>query len=178
MRIMKNIPLTLFASISLLFMTSISQAATLKFSGLIDGVQTEAELPSQSFTILNAVIEATDLSKVLDGPGPFTLFAPTDEAFLASFSQEELDELLADDADKEDDLNTLRALLMRHVVGNKILSGGLIDELTLTVSDLTGSDVDIFLESDVITVLNATVVEADILASNGAMHVIDAVLVL
>jgi len=131
---------------------------------------------SQSFTILNAALEATGINGILDGPGPFTIFAPTDEAFLASFSQVELDELLADDADKADDLNTLTALLMHHVVGNKILSGGLIDGLTLTVSDLAGSDVDILLDSGVITVFNATVVEADILTSNGAIHVVDAVL--
>ena len=131
---------------------------------------------SQSFTTLNAMLEVTGLNGILDGPGPFTLFAPTDEAFLASFTQGELDELLADDADKADDLNTLTALLMHHVVGNKILSAGLIDGVTLTVSDLAGSDVDILLDSGVITVLNATVVEHDILTSNGAIHVVDAVL--
>lgn len=131
---------------------------------------------SQSFTTLNAMLEATGLNGILDGPGPFTLFAPTDEAFLASFTQEELDELLADDADEGDDLITMTELLMHHIVGNKILSAGLIDGVTLTVSDLAGSDVDILLDSGVITVLNATVVEADILTSNGAIHVVDAVL--
>ena len=131
---------------------------------------------SQSFTILNAMLEATGLDSVLDGPGPFTLFAPIDEAFLDVYTQEELDELLADDADKEDDLNTLTALLMHHIVGSKILSAGLIDGVILTVSDLAGSDIDILLEDDVITVSNAIVLEADILASNGAMHIVDALL--
>ncbi len=189
---MKNFNLISFFSVGFLLFSILSQAAVLKSRDSIEGehrsnASTVVEhsitsaakgSPGQSFVILDAVLEATKLNATLDNLESFTLLAPTDKAFLDLFTQEELDELLADDADKDDDLNALTTLLMHHVVENKIMSNGLIDGLTLTVSDLIGNDVDIFLYSGVITVSNARVVEADILTSNGAMHVVDAVLVL
>lgn len=131
--------------------------------------------PSQTFTILNAALQATGLDAVLDGPGPFTLFAPNDAAFLASFSQADLAELLADDADKAEDLQTLTGILMYHVIGNNIPSSALAQGLN-TVSALSGLDFNVTVGPGGVTAQNGNVIETDIISSNGVIHVVDAVL--
>jgi uncharacterized surface protein with fasciclin (FAS1) repeats len=130
----------------------------------------------QEFTILNAALEATGLTAVLNGPGPFTLFAPTDEAFLATYTETDLAELLADDGDKEDDLTTLTGILLKHVVGGSILSAALVENETTTVTILMDTEIDIQLNDGGITVNNANVLEGDLTFTNGVIHVIDAVL--
>ncbi len=131
---------------------------------------------NQAFAILNAVVAAIGLNELLDDPGPFTLFAPTDEAFLSAFTQEELDELMADDADMSDDLDTLTAILMSHVVGGSILSTDLTDGVAIMVSALSGSELSVLLSGEVVTVKNATVIEGDLDSTNGVIHVIDAII--
>ncbi|MGK0239050.1 MAG: transforming growth factor-beta-induced protein [Candidatus Pelagisphaera sp.] len=128
-----------------------------------------------SFTILSAALEATGLDAVLDGAGAFTLFAPTDEAFLDIFSEEDLAELLADDADKESDLEDLAAILSYHVVGSQILSTDLAEGVN-TAPALTGVNLYVSLIEGSVTVQDAGVTEANILASNGVIHAVNAVL--
>jgi len=122
---------------------------------------------AQEFTILKAALGIAGIDGFLQGPGPFTLFAPTDEAFMATFSEAELAALDATSA-----LN----LLLAHVVTGEVLASSLTDGETAMVESLDGGNLNILLNGEVVTVDEATVLEGDIVATNGIIHVTDAVL--
>ena len=115
----------------------------------------------------SALVNA-DLFGTLNEGGPYTVFAPTDEAFQAL-----LDELGISFRDLAGDTELLTSVLLYHVVEGEVTS----DMLEAgEVTTLNGATVTISLE-DGVTVNNANVVTADILATNGVVHIIDAVLV-
>ena len=119
-----------------------------------------------SFTTLLAAIEAAGLTETLQGEGPFTVFAPTDEAF-AALPAGTVEGLLADTA-------ALTSVLTYHVVAGKAVAAdvvGLDSVTTLQGGSLPVSAVD------GVKIGSANVVAADVMASNGVIHVIDAVLV-
>jgi uncharacterized surface protein with fasciclin (FAS1) repeats len=118
-----------------------------------------------NFTTLAAAIEAAGLVETLKGEGPFTVFAPTDEAF-AALPEGTVEGLL-------EDPEALAAILTYHVVAGSVMSGDLSDGMTATT--VNGSDVTISV-GDSVMVNDATVTTADIEASNGVIHVIDAVI--
>ena len=118
-----------------------------------------------SFTTLLAAAEAAGLVDTLKGDGPLTVFAPTDEAF-AKLPEGTVDGLLADP-------EALAAILTYHVVPGKVMSGDLSNNMMATTAN--GADVTIMTEGGVM-VNDANVVTADIEASNGVIHVIDAVI--
>jgi transforming growth factor-beta-induced protein len=130
----------------------------------------------ESFSILKAALAATGLDTVLDGDGPFTLFAPNDDAFLAAFTEEELAELLADDADQASDLAALEGILVYDVVGDLVLSTDLDPGVNM-VQSISLADIDVTVIGDDVTVESANAIGFDILAANGVIHVVDAVLV-
>ncbi|MEO0404866.1 MAG: fasciclin domain-containing protein, partial [Bacteroidota bacterium] len=113
-----------------------------------------------------AVIDA-ELVDVLNGDGPFTVFAPTDEAF-AALGQETIDALFADPTGE------LADILLYHVVNAEALSSGLMDGDQFET--VLGDDIEITIEDGTVFVNGAEVIVADIIASNGVVHVIDAVL--
>lgn len=121
-----------------------------------------------SLNTLVDAIEAAGLITKLKGDGPFTLFAPTDEAF-ATFQFGPLETLL-----KPNMLVQLDMLLLYHVVPGKISSADL--EGTVIADTLEGDTLKIVASADGITADGATVVMADIEAGNGIIHVIDDVL--
>lgn len=118
-----------------------------------------------SFGTLLTAVQAAGLAETLSGPGPFTVFAPTDEAF-AKIPKADLDALLADKA-------KLTAVLTYHVVPGKVMA----KDVTALKSAKTvqGGELAIDTASGV-KVGNATVVKTDVEASNGVIHVIDTVL--
>jgi uncharacterized surface protein with fasciclin (FAS1) repeats len=119
-----------------------------------------------SFKTLEAAVTAAGLVETLKGPGPFTVFAPTDEAF-AKIPKADLDAILADKA-------KLTAILTYHVVPGKVMSK---DVAALkSAKTVNGAEVTIDTSAGV-KIDNATVVKADIEASNGVIHVIDTVIV-
>jgi len=118
------------------------------------------------FTTLTTALEAADLVGTLQGEGPFTVFAPTDAAF-AALPEGTVEGLLAD-------VPTLRTVLTYHVVEGQVMSGDLSDGMTAVT--VNGQPVVIGV-GDAVTVNDATVVSADIEASNGVIHVIDQVLI-
>jgi uncharacterized surface protein with fasciclin (FAS1) repeats len=120
-----------------------------------------------SFTTLVAAVEAAGLVDTLKGEGPFTVFAPTDEAFAA------LPEGTVEDLLLPENIDQLTAILTYHVVPGKVMSTDLTNDMNATT--VQGSDVNIMTEGGV-TVNGANVVTADIEASNGVIHVIDAVI--
>jgi uncharacterized surface protein with fasciclin (FAS1) repeats len=120
-----------------------------------------------NFTTLVAAVKAADLVETLKGAGPFTVFAPTDEAF-AALPAGTVDDLL-----KPENKAKLAAILTYHVVSGKVMSTDLSDGMT--PATVNGETVTIQTEGGV-KVNDATVATADIDADNGVIHVIDAVL--
>jgi uncharacterized surface protein with fasciclin (FAS1) repeats len=120
-----------------------------------------------SFTTLVAAVQAAGLVETLKGEGPFTVFAPTDDAFAALPEGTVATLLLPENKDQ------LIAILTYHVVPGKVMSGDLSGQME--VETVQGSTVMID-ATDGVTIDNATVIAADIEASNGVIHVIDAVI--
>ena len=118
-----------------------------------------------SFKTLIAAVTAAGLVETLSGAGPFTVFAPTDEAF-AKIPKADLDALLADKA-------KLTAVLTYHVVPGKVMAKDV--GALKTAKTVQGGEVAID-TSNGVKIDAATVVKADIEASNGVIHVIDTVL--
>lgn len=116
-----------------------------------------------SFKTLAAALQAAGLVDTLKGPGPFTVFAPTDEAF-AKIPKADLDALLKDKA-------KLTAVLTYHVVPGKVMAK---DVKAGSVKTVQGGMLTLGTTGGV-TVNNAKVVTADVVASNGVIHVIDSV---
>ncbi len=122
-----------------------------------------------SFNTLVAAVKAAGLVDTLKGEGPFTVFAPTDEAF-AALPAGTVEDLL-----KPENKDKLVSILTYHVVPGKVMSTDLSGK-TLDVSTVQGSSVKIDAMAGV-KVDNATVTAADIEASNGVIHVIDTVII-
>ncbi len=121
-----------------------------------------------SFNTLIAAVEAAGLVDTLKGEGPFTVFAPTDEAF-AKLPAGTLDDLL-----KPENKDRLIAILTYHVVSGKVMAA---DVVKLTAAKtVEGSEIKITVDGNTVKVDDATVVQTDIEASNGVIHVIDAVI--
>ena len=120
-----------------------------------------------SFTTRVAAVQAAGLVDTLKGEGPFTVFAPTDEAF-AALPEGTVEELL-----KPENKAMLTAILTYHVVPGKVMSGDLSNNMMATT--VQGSDVTIMTEGGVM-VEEASVVNADVETSNGVIHVIDKVI--
>jgi uncharacterized surface protein with fasciclin (FAS1) repeats len=120
------------------------------------------------FTTLVAAVKAAGLVETLKGEGPFTVFAPTDDAFKA-LPAGTLDDLL-----KPENKDKLVAILTYHVVPGKVLSGDLKGKKT-EAKTVQGTAVNIDATAGV-KVNGANVIQADIMATNGVIHVIDAVI--
>ena len=121
-----------------------------------------------SFQTLAAALQAAGLVETLKGPGPFTVFAPTDAAF-AKLPAGTVESLL-----KPENKARLTAILMYHVVPGRVLAaqvGGMTSAPTAN-----GQTLAISSENGIVTVDGARVTKADILCSNGVIHVIDTVL--
>ena len=117
------------------------------------------------FKTLATALQAAGLVDTLKGKGPFTVFAPTDEAF-AKVPKADLDALLKDKA-------KLTAVLTYHVVAGKVMAK---DVKAGKVKTVQGSELTLGTTGGV-TVDNAKVVKADIVADNGVIHVIDTVVI-
>jgi len=118
------------------------------------------------FSTLVTALQAADLVDTLNGKGPFTVFAPTDDAF-GKLPEGTVDALL-------DDIPTLRSILLYHVTPGKVYSSEVVK---LNSADtVLGKSISIRVENGKVLVNNAQVVITDIEASNGIIHVIDTVI--
>ena len=120
------------------------------------------------FKTLVAALNAGELAGVLKGSGPFTVFAPTDDAFKA-LPAGTVESLL-----KPENKEKLIAILTYHVVPGKTVSSAIAGKM-LTAKTVQGGSLNIN-GTNGVRINNATVVKADIMASNGVIHVIDKVL--
>ena len=121
---------------------------------------------ASSFKTLIAAVKAVGLVDTLKGPGPFTVFAPTDDAF-ARLPEGTVEALL-------NDISQLTKILTYHVVSGKVMSADMVN--LNSISSLEGSPLSIDASSGV-KVNNAMVVTPDVEADNGVIHVIDSVLI-
>jgi uncharacterized surface protein with fasciclin (FAS1) repeats len=121
-----------------------------------------------SFKTLAKALAAADLVETLKGEGPFTVFAPTDDAF-AKLPAGTLESLL-----KPENKARLQRILTYHVVSGKVMAA---DAARLqSAKAVSGDTITIAARNGGVTVDNARVVKTDIMASNGVIHVIDAVI--
>jgi uncharacterized surface protein with fasciclin (FAS1) repeats len=121
-----------------------------------------------TFTTLIAAVKAAGLEGTLEGPGPFTVFAPTDAAF-AKLPPGTVEALLADRA-------KLASILTYHVVSGRVMAGDLVRSKGAMPATVNGRPLDIAVRGGKVYVNGVNVVTADVQASNGVVHVIDAVL--
>jgi len=131
-----------------------------------DIVETAAS--AGSFKTLVAAIKAADLEETLKGPGPFTVFAPTDEAF-AKLPEGTLDSLL-----QPENKEKLQSILTYHVVSGRVGSDQVV--LLTSAKSVQGKELKISNDAGTVMVDGAKVVKTDIACSNGVIHVIDAVM--
>jgi uncharacterized surface protein with fasciclin (FAS1) repeats len=122
---------------------------------------------TEGFSTLVAALTAASLVETLQGEGPFTVFAPTDDAF-AALPEGLLEKLLL-----PENVGVLTSILTYHVVSGKVMS---TDVMAGDVPSVEGSSITLG-TTDGVQVNDATVVSADIEASNGVIHVIDKVIV-
>jgi transforming growth factor-beta-induced protein len=125
-------------------------------------------LGAGQFTKLGAAINAAGLTDTLEGAGPFTVFAPTDDAF-AKLPAGVLDKLLL-----PENKAALTSVLTYHVVSGKVTAA---EVQTGPAKSVEGSDLDLVSDAGKVTVNGAAVLSADVAASNGVIHAIDTVLV-
>ncbi len=128
----------------------------------------EIAIDAGNFTTLVAALQAADLVATLQGPGPFTVFAPTDAAF-AKLPAGTVEALLADKA-------ALSAILTYHVVPGRVTAGQIIAANGAKPATVNGKTVDVVVRDGKVYVNGAQVTTADVRASNGVIHVIDTVL--
>ena len=117
------------------------------------------------FKTLAAALNAAGLVETLKGPGPFTVFAPTDEAF-AKLPKGTLDELL-----KPENKARLAAILTYHVVPGKVTAADVVK--VKSARTVQGGSIAVNVAGGKVMVDNATLVKTDIAASNGVIHVVD-----
>jgi len=156
----------------MLIFTSLAVAACLAMASPARGQQTrdivDTAVAAGSFKTLAKALAAADLIGTLKGAGPFTVFAPTDEAF-ANLPAGTLDNLL-----KPENKAMLVRVLTYHVVPGKVMAADVVK--LSSVKAVSGDALHIKAGGGSVTVDKARVVKTDILASNGVIHVIDHVL--
>ncbi len=157
---MKNRLIIVLVALALIVLSSVSVMAQ-------DETIVDIAAGNEDFTTLVSLVQAAGLAETLSGEGPFTVFAPTNAAF------EALPTVLVDYLVANPDV--LARVLTYHVVDGAVMSGDLSDGMMAASMDM-GNELAISVDDMGVGVDNATVVTADIVASNGVIHVIDTVL--
>lgn len=142
-------------------------APVLRAAEMKDKTVVEIAAANDSFKTLVTAVKAAGLAEALSGDGPFTIFAPTDEAF-KKIPADTLASLL-----KPENKEKLASILKYHVVSGKVLAA---DVKPGKVATLQGSEIAIKAADGKVMVNDATVTKTDIVGKNGVIHVIDTVL--
>ena len=168
MKLSRRVLITAVAAISI-------SACTTAAVPTLDSITSKAKpdivdtaVAAGSFNTLVAAVKAAGLVDTLKGDGPFTVFAPTDDAF-AALPEGTVETLL-----KPENKEQLQAVLTYHVLAGSVMSGDIAGK-TLSPQTVNGQTIDVD-ATDGVKINNANVVTADIEASNGVIHVIDTVL--
>ena len=163
---MKNRISMLIAMLVLMSVTVFAQMDTKMVTKAVQNDIVQTAISAGNFTTLATALTEAGLVDALKGEGPFTVFAPTDEAF-KNLPEGALEGLLKD---KE----ALKNVLLYHVVSGKVSSKEVVDLNQATT--LNGSDLKIKTDNGKVMINDAHVTGADVMASNGIIHVIDKVL--
>ncbi len=157
--------------------TSLKLTALAALSAFVLGSTTSAHAADKNivevaasagqFKTLVAAVKAAGLAETLSGPGPFTVFAPTDEAF-AKLPKGTVENLL-----KPENKEKLAGILTYHVVPGKVMAA---DVKTMEAKTVNGAKAKVKVDGSTVTIDEAKVVKTDIAASNGVIHVIDTVI--
>jgi uncharacterized surface protein with fasciclin (FAS1) repeats len=131
------------------------------------GTIAQTAAASGQFTTLTSLLKKAGLVSTLNRPGPYTVFAPTDAAF-AKVPKQTLNALLANKA-------KLKAVLLYHVVPGKVPAAKVVKLSSATTAN--GQRVRIAVKGSSVYVNGARVVKADVMASNGVIHVVNSVLI-
>ena len=129
----------------------------------------DTAIKAGSFNTLVAAVQAAELVETLKSKGPFTVFAPTDEAF------SQLDKATLESLLKPENKDQLVAILTYHVVAGKVMSTDITDNMQ--PSTVNGSTINIKLNNGKVMINDATVISADVDTDNGVIHIIDKVLI-
>ena len=152
-----------FTSLALVGMLAAAPARAQQTKNIVD-----TAVAAGSFTTLAKALTAAELVATLKGPGPFTVFAPTDEAF-AELPAGTVENLL-----KPESKAMLRRVLMYHVVPGKMMAADVVK--ISSAKAVSGDMLSIKVNGGTVMVDQARVVKTDIAASNGVIHVVDTVL--
>ena len=152
--------LTIIAS---LFFVAASQASDKQEKNIV-----QIAFGAGQFNTLVAAVKAAGLADTLQGDGPFTVFAPTDAAF-AKLPKGTVESLL-----KAENKDKLVAILTYHVLPGNVPSSAV---KTMHAKTVNGKSISLKVSDQGVTVDNAKVIKADIMASNGVIHVIDSVII-
>ena len=163
---MKNRIIISFAILALMSISAFAQMDTKMVTKAVQNDIVQTAVNAGNFTTLATALTEAGLVDALKGDGPFTVFAPTDEAF-KNLPDGALEGLLKD---KE----ALKNVLLYHVVSGKVSSKEVVDLNQATT--LNGSDLKIKTDNGKVMINDANVTGADVMASNGIIHVIDKVL--
>jgi uncharacterized surface protein with fasciclin (FAS1) repeats len=136
--------------------------------GTCDKTVVEVAVGADDFKTLVAAVKAADLVETLSGKGPFTVFAPTDEAF-GKLPKGTLKDLL-----KPENKDKLTAILTYHVVAGKVMAADVVK--LKNAKTVQGQKIRIRVKEDKVMVNRANVVKTDIACKNGVIHVIDKVI--
>jgi len=130
---------------------------------------TQIVVSNNSFSLLEVAVVHAGLAAVLSGQGPFTVFAPNNEAFAAAGLDTEA-------KIKAVPVETLKKILLYHVLGQRVPSSGIASASNTPV--MTAADLDVFITKGAsgVFVNGASIIQADVMASNGVIHVINSVL--
>jgi uncharacterized surface protein with fasciclin (FAS1) repeats len=156
--------LFLFATLAFLFVAfPLTQYSVAAEMDIVD-----TAISADSFKTLVAAVQAAGLVETLKSEGPFTVFAPTDQAF-SKIPKDMIDYLL-----KPENKDKLTSILTYHVVAGKVMSADVVK--MKSAETVNGQMVSINVKGDTVMVDNAKVIKTDIEASNGVIHVIDTVI--
>jgi uncharacterized surface protein with fasciclin (FAS1) repeats len=146
--------------------------ATMGLTGMVRGQSdiVDTAVGAGSFKTLATALQAAGLVDTLKGPGPFTVFAPTDEAF-AKLPAGTVEDLL-----KPENRSKLTSILTYHVVPGKVMAGDVVKLNGQDVKTVEGSPARVTVSGDKVMIANANVVKTDIECTNGVIHVIDSVI--
>ncbi len=154
----------------LIAITAVLLVSASAFAGSMKKDIVDTAVKAGKFNTLVAAVEAAGLVETLKGEGPFTVFAPTDDAF-AALPEGTVETLL-----KPENKQQLVDLLTYHVIPGKVMSGDIAGQ-ELTVDSVQGSALNVNAK-DGVMINDAKVVSADIKTSNGIIHVVDKVIIL
>lgn len=150
---------------------TMAETMTDTMSAEATGTIVDVAVAAGDFETLVAAVQAAGLVETLSGEGPYTVFAPTDDAFAAALDSLGLtaEELLADTA-------TLTDILTYHVVSGEVPASQVVTLDGQEVATVNGAPVSVSVDGDTVMVNESTVTAVDVEASNGVIHVIDSVL--